>query len=178
VTWDEANAYAARAAKRTGKPYRLLTEAESEYAARGRTSPGIYPRFWFGDDKNELCRYGNFGDTWLGKKDDPWVSSCNDGYDRTSPAGHYAPNAFGLYDMFGDARQWMEDCRHDTYDGAPADGSAWTIECHNEGGHMLRGGSWDNSPMNIRAAFRNWGAGEYYGNMNDIGLRVARTLTR
>jgi hypothetical protein len=134
-------------AKKTGKPYRLLSEAEWEYAARGRTSPGAYPRFWFGNDEKDLCRYGNFADQKYGVSDAP----CNDGYDHTSPAGHYAPNAFGLYDMLGNAWQWTADCHHDSYNGAPADGSAWTTGC-SDSYRVVRGGSWHFNPRSLRAA--------------------------
>ncbi len=168
VSWDDANAYANWLAKETGKPYRLLSEAEWEYAARGQTSPGAYPRFWFGDNEKELCRYGNFWDRKAGNGSAP----CNDGYDHTSPAGHYEPNAFGLYDMFGNTWQWTADCYHDSYNGAPADGSAWTTACNS--GRVLRGGSWDNGPGNLRAANRAyWTDAEG----RNGGFRLARTLT-
>jgi formylglycine-generating enzyme required for sulfatase activity len=168
VSWDDATAYVGWLAKKTGKPYRLLTEAEFEYAARGRTSPGAYPRFWFGDNEKDLCRYGNFWDQKAGVKDAP----CNDGFDRTSPAGHYAANAFGLYDMAGNAWQWTEDCYHDSYAGAPADGSAWTTGACNSG-RVVRGGSWVSGPRYLRAAQRDGGTVGIY----DVGFRLARTLT-
>jgi formylglycine-generating enzyme required for sulfatase activity len=168
VSFDDATAYIAWVAKKTGKLYRLLSEAEFEYAARGRTAPGVYPRFWFGDDEKELCRYGNFLDQKAGNS-----SACNDGYDRTSPVGHYVLNAFGLYDMFGNAWQWTADCRNDSYNNAPADGSAWiTGNCRV---HMLRGGTWNQGPIGVRAARRVWDDGT--PNV-DGGLRVARTLSR
>jgi formylglycine-generating enzyme required for sulfatase activity len=167
VSWDDANAYANWLAKKTGKPYRLLSESEWEYAARGRTTPGAYLRFWFGDDEKDLCRYGNFADQKSGRKDAP----CNDGYERTSPAGHYAPNAFGLYDMFGNAWQWTADCYRDSYTDAPIDGSAWTIRtCSN--GHVVRGGSWYSDLKHLRAAQRY----RYTVEVNLIGIRVARPL--
>jgi formylglycine-generating enzyme required for sulfatase activity len=170
VNWDDAKAYVDWAAKETGKPYRLLSEAEWEYAARGRTSPGEYPRFWFGDDEREICRYGNFGDRWK-------FAPCNDGYDHTSPVGHYEPNAFGLYDMAGNAQQWTADCYHHSYDGSPVDGSAWTSESCDYG-RVVRGGSWGTVfPRELRAASRGGCAcGITVGNA-DIGFRLARTLT-
>jgi formylglycine-generating enzyme required for sulfatase activity len=175
VSWDDANAYANWLARKAGKPYRLLSEAEWEYATRGRTTPGAYPRFWFGNDEKDLCRYGNGPDqkardslpgtqTWT-------FAPCNDGYAYTSPAGHYAPNAFGLYDMAGNAYQWTADCRHDSYNGAPADGSAWTSDC--DGLHVIRGGAWYNHPRLLRAAYR----ASYSNEFNDVGIRVARTLS-
>jgi formylglycine-generating enzyme required for sulfatase activity len=160
VSWEDAKAYANWLTKKTKKPYRLLSEAEWEYAARGWTSPGAYPRFWFGNDEGEICRFGN-SDT----------SACDDGYRYTSPVGNYAPNAFGLYDMGGNAWQWTADCYHDSYNGAPADGSAWTAgNCDN--GRSVRGGAWNYLPRTLRVASRlKTTAGSYY-----VGFRVARTL--
>jgi formylglycine-generating enzyme required for sulfatase activity len=168
ISWDDAKAYLDWLAKKTGKPYRLLSEAEWEYVARGRTTAGSYPRFWFGDNESDLCRYGNFGDQTYGDRDAP----CNDGYAYTSPAGHYEPNAFGLYDMFGNAWQWTEDCGHSNYNGAPTDGSAWTTGC-SESGRMIRGGAWLSRARYLRATVRNWNTED----LNDGGFRVARTLT-
>jgi formylglycine-generating enzyme required for sulfatase activity len=169
VSWDDANAYARWLAKKTGKPYRLLSEAEWEYAARGQTSPGAYPRFWFGNDAKDLCRYSNFWDQKAGGTGAP----CNDGYDRTSPAGHYTPNVFGLYDMAGNVWQWTADCYHDSYNGAPADGSAWTTAGICNSGRVVRGGSWGNdNPRDLRAAVRSSNNVEYYS----FGFRLARTL--
>jgi formylglycine-generating enzyme required for sulfatase activity len=166
VTFEDANAYVNWLANRTHKPYRLPSEAEWEYAARGQTSPDAYPRFWFGDNERELCRYGNGWDQAVGSGGAP----CNDGYHYTSPAGHYQPNAFGLYDMFGNAWQWIADCWHDSHRGARADGSAWTFGICNSG-HVIRGGSWGSFPRDLRAAVRIRGATSY-----DAGFRVARTL--
>ncbi len=178
LDWNDANAYVEWLTKKTQKPYRLLTEAEWEYAARGRTLAGTYPRFWFGDDDKNLCRYGNgtdqmARDSIAGAKN--WtIAPCNDRYAYTSPAGHYEPNAFGLYDMSGNAWQWTEDCRHDSYGGAPADSTAWTAggDCNRR---VVRGGSWINNPSYLRSAQRSWCPTECrYGN---IGFRLARTLT-
>jgi formylglycine-generating enzyme required for sulfatase activity len=168
VSWDDAKAYAKWLAKKTGKPYRLLSEAEFEYAARGQTHPGTYPRFWFGDDEKELCKYGNFNDQKAGNSGAP----CDDGYDRTSPAGHYAPNAFGLYDMAGNAWQWTEDCWHSNYSGAPADGSAWTTSCKT--GHVVRGGSWFNASGGTALRVSGAGKSSDPGQSSLVGFRVAR----
>jgi len=100
-----------------------LSEAEWEYAARARTAPGTYPRYWFGNNDKDLCRYGNGADqtaksaiagiSWTGVP-------CADGYAYTSPVGSFAANDFGLYDMLGEAWQWTEDCYHDSYVNAPS----------------------------------------------------------
>jgi formylglycine-generating enzyme required for sulfatase activity len=179
LSWNNARAYVDWLVKKTGKPYRMLTEAEWEYAARGRTSPGDYPRFWFGDDENELCRYGNGADqkAWDSIKGLEGVTAapCNDGYAYTSPAGHYEPNAFGLYDMFGNAKQWTADCWHENYKGAPDDSSAWTTGSCSVG-RVVRGGSWRNGLDALRPTQRGWGSSPNQ-RYDQIGLRVGRTLT-
>jgi formylglycine-generating enzyme required for sulfatase activity len=170
VTWDDANAYINWLSKKSRKPYRLLSEAEFEYAARGRTSPGTYPRFWFGDNENDLCHYGNGADRSLGNG-----APCNDGYVHTSPAGHYEPNAFGLYDIFGNAYQWTSDCDHSDYKGAPVDGAAWTTKCIFDYFYVTRGSSWGGMPGSLRSAWR-WAYGGRFA-FDMVGFRVARTLT-
>jgi formylglycine-generating enzyme required for sulfatase activity len=177
LTWNDAQAYAGWLAKKTGKPYRLLSEAEWEYAARGRTAPGAYPRFWFGDAEKDLCRYGNVFDQKardsIKEAEGASGAPCNDGYAFTAPAGHYAPNAFGLYDMLGNAWQWTADCVHGDYDGAPADGAAWpSADCI---GHVRRGGSWTET---ARVAYRDVAVVTLPDEVRfaDTGFRVARTL--
>jgi formylglycine-generating enzyme required for sulfatase activity/uncharacterized caspase-like protein len=173
VSWQDAKSYAEWLTKKTGRPYRLLSEAEWEYAARGRTQPGTYPRFWFGKDENDLCRNANVADRKArDEKALTWGASCNDGYAHTSPAGHYRPNDFGLYDMAGNAWQWTEDCYHGSYAGAPADGSAWTSgNCTSE--RIVRGGSWGDLAGNFRAAQRQ----RFTDEADSSGFRLARTLT-
>ena len=130
VSWNDAQAYAEWLSRKTGATYRLLSEAEWEYAARGQTQPGIYPRYFFGDSEADFCKYGNGADQSLLQNHIWWPSNwktfpCSDGYASTSPEGSFKPNAFGLFDMLGNAYQWVEDCYHDTYIGAPSDGDAW-----------------------------------------------------
>jgi formylglycine-generating enzyme required for sulfatase activity len=175
VSWSDAKAYVDWLGKKTGKPYRLLSEAEWEYAARGRTSPGAYPRFWFGNDENDVCRYGNSADQKAGESIEAaknWtIAPCNDGYAYTSPAGHYQPNAFGLYDMGGNTWQWTADCYHDSYNGAPADGSAWTTGCSSSD-RVVRGAAWDSMPSGLRAIQRSASTTVE----DNYGFRLARTL--
>jgi formylglycine-generating enzyme required for sulfatase activity len=177
VNWNDAKAYVDWLVRKTGKPYRLLTEAEWEYAARARTEPGAYPRFWFGNEEKDLCRYGNGADQTAktvvpGAKDWP-AAPCSDGYAYTSPARAFPANGFGLLDMFGNAWQWTEDCYHESYDGAPADGSAFTTgDCSR---HILRGGSWYYVPRLLRAADRNGNTPVYRSSF--YGFRLGRTLT-
>lgn len=171
ISWDDANAYVAWLAKKTGKPYRLLSEAEWEYAARaGTTTP--YP---FGDDPNKLCRYGNGADLTLKSQFSTWtgVFACKDGYVYTAPVGSFMANGFGLYDMSGNAWEWIEDCYHESYNGAPKDGSAWvTGDCSKR---LLRGGAWNRVQASFRSAYRSWLASVL--RINSDGFRVARTLT-
>jgi formylglycine-generating enzyme required for sulfatase activity len=179
MSWDDAKAYVDWLAQKTGKPYRLLSEAEFEYAARGQTSPGGHRLFWFGDNQKDLCRYGNSADQKASNiVHTSDLAPCDDGYAYTSPAGSYLPNAFGLYDMAGNAWQWTADCWHDTYARAPSDGSAWTRDCQ-KSDHILRGSSWYDGWSFFKAANR-WTAltidGRFDG--HHIGFRVARTLAR
>jgi formylglycine-generating enzyme required for sulfatase activity len=169
ISWDDAEAYADWLARKTGKPYRLLTEAEWEYAARaGSTS--AQP-----DVPSRLCRAFNGGDADYHARfsgDAAADDECHDGYAQTSPVGRFPPNAFGLFDMLGNAGQWVSDCYNQTYDGAPGDGSAWTDA--NCGMHVARGGSWTNDSRDIRFALR---LGSYaVGRFSTNGLRVARKM--
>ena len=155
-----------------GKEYRLLSEAEWEYAARA----GSVTRFSYGDDLKyeRLCGYGNGADL-TGKEKYSWwtVAPCRDRHVNTAPVGTYKPNEFGLYDMHGNVREWVEDCWNGSYRGAPDDGSAWTRgDC---GRRVLRGGSWDDVPGNLRSA--NRGRNVTGGRLDDFGFRVGRTLT-
>ncbi|MGO9004561.1 MAG: SUMF1/EgtB/PvdO family nonheme iron enzyme [Beijerinckiaceae bacterium] len=176
LSWNDAQAYAAWLATKTGKTYRLLSEAEWEYVARGQTQPGKYPRYFFGDDEKDMCRYGNGADQTAKEKvpgAQGWtVVPCNDGYAYTSPVGSFQPNAFGLYDMAGNVLQWVEDCSADTYQGAPTNGSAMTTgDCSRR---VLRGGSWIINPQFLRAAGRIGNSPDHRS--NDVGFRLARTL--
>ena len=173
VNWNDAKAYVAWLSKTTGKPYRLLSEAEAEYAARGVTVATAQPRYFFGNDAKDLCQHGNGADETAKEKFPGWtVAPCKDGYVFTAPVMSFRSNPFGLYDVQGNAWSWVEDCKHENYNGAPSDGSAWTSgDCSRR---ILRGGSWFSLPQGLRAAFRN-----LYnpGDRNFIsGFRVARTL--
>jgi formylglycine-generating enzyme required for sulfatase activity len=170
VSWNDAKGYVAWLAKKTGKPYRLLTEAEWEYAARAGTSTS---RYW-GNGKPEACQYANVADRTAKKKFKDWtIFDCDDGYAESAPVGAFRPNAFGLYDMLGNVWEWVEDCWHDSYIDAPADGSAWvTKDC---GSRVVRGGGWDYEPQVVRSANRGGNLPEF--RYINLGFRVARTLT-
>ena len=157
LNWNDAQAYAKWLSGKTGRAYRLPSEAEWEYAARGQTQPGNYPRYFFGDSEADFCKYGNGADQTAQKQipgaKDWTVLPCSDGYAYTSPVGSFRPNAFGLFDMHGNVWQWVEDCYHDTFVGAPTNGKAWTDgKCETR---VLRGGSWNNDPGDLRAADRD-----------------------
>jgi formylglycine-generating enzyme required for sulfatase activity len=156
VSWNDAKAYAAWLSMMTGKTYRLLTEAEWEYAARAGTTT---PYFW--------------GDK-IGKGNANCVDCGSDWDNRQpSPVGSFKPNAFGLYDMTGNVWRWVEDCDHFNYDGAPTDGSAWTTgDCSRR---VFRGGSWGTEPRGVRSARRRIGSTP--GSRDSrLGFRVGRTL--
>jgi len=124
VSWDDASAYAKWLSERTGKRYRLLTEAEWEYAARAGT---VTSRYW-GESREDACHYANGADHTTraqARHASGWhVADCKDGYAYTAPVGTYRPNAFGLHDMLGNVREWTQDCWNGHYKGAPTDGSA------------------------------------------------------
>jgi sulfatase modifying factor 1 len=138
VNWDDAQAYAKWLSGRTGKNYRLPTEAEWEYAARAHTQTA---RYW-GDAPDDACKYANGADKTAQKKIDgasSWSTlQCTDGFAYTAPVGRFKANALGLNDMLGNVWEWTEDNYHENYHDAPSDGSAWL------GGSttlVLRGGS-------------------------------------
>jgi formylglycine-generating enzyme required for sulfatase activity len=146
IGWNGADAYVKWLAKATGKAYRLPTEAEWEYAARAGSSQ----RYFFGNDETQVCRYANLADRrsdaavrrdfGLESKEHVGVMPCDDKADYASIVGMYEPNAFGLHDTLGNIAEFLQDCEHDNYVGAPADGSAWDApECKSR---SLRGGSW------------------------------------
>jgi formylglycine-generating enzyme len=171
ISWDDANAYVAWLGKKTGKAYRLLTEAEYEYADRA----GTQTPYWFGSDGDKLCGYANGADATLNTQfTSADTATCKDGYVYTAPGGSFAANDFGLYDMAGNVWEWTEDCYHESYDGAPGDGSAWTAGDCSE--RVLRGGSWVSNPQYLRSASR--GGSSTGGRLYSYGFRVARTLTR
>jgi formylglycine-generating enzyme required for sulfatase activity len=155
VGWDDAQTYVAWLSKMTGQPYRLLTEAEWEYAARAGTTTAYY---WGGEIGKGNANCNGCGSEWDNR--------------QTSPVGSFKPNAFGLYDMAGNVWQWVQDCYHDNYNGAPTDGSAWiSADCSRR---VLRGDSWYLSPQYARAANRGGLTAE--GRYDELGFRVGRTL--
>ena len=156
VSWDDAKAYVAWLSKKTGKSYRLLSGSEYEYATRAGTHTA-YP--WGNAIGTNNANCHACGSQWDAR--------------QTAPVGSFAPNRFGLFDMVGNVREWTEDCYHNTYSGAPANGSAWIegADCYHR---VVRGGSWLIDPTFLRSASRYWFAADY--RLNYLGFRVARTL--
>ncbi len=172
ISWIDAKAYVSWLSRKTGKPYRLLSEAEWEYAARAGTTA----RFQFGNNQADLCRFANVPDQ-TAKENAPaaaiWnIVACKDGHALTAPVGSFPANAFGLHDMYGNVWEWTEDCYNDSYTGAPSDGSAWTAG--NCGRRLLRGGSYGRDHRDLRAAKRQPAPVGVPG--ISFGIRVARTL--
>ena len=171
VSWEDAQEYVRWLSRETGEAYRLLTEAEWEYAARAGTQTA---RYW-GESESGQCRYGNGYDaTGEAKNDRGWVvAACSDGYAETAPVGSFEPNVFGLYDALGNVSEWTADCwNYDGYLGAPADGTAWGAgDCYRR---VLRGGSWLGIPWDLRLAYRNRSLAG--GRYDSFGFRVARTM--
>jgi formylglycine-generating enzyme required for sulfatase activity len=154
VSWDDAKAYVAWLSKKTAKTYRLLTEAEYEYATRAGTQTA-YP--WGNEIGKNNANCMACGSQWDDK--------------QTAPVGSFPPNGFGLYDMVGNVWAWTEDCLNLSYSGASADGSAWTSgDC---GRRMVRGGSWYGYPSHLRSAYRG---GSPADSRYSFGFRVGRTL--
>ena len=170
VSWEDAQAYVGWLSRESGAEYRLLSEAEWEYAARGGTETATY----WGEWNMEQCRHANGADVAASQKyHRRIVVACDDGHVHTAPVGSYTRNGFGLSDVLGNVGEWVEDCWNDSYAGAPADGTAW--EQGDCGGRVSRGGGWMFSPMGIRSANRDWNASgerDY-----STGFRVARSLT-
>jgi formylglycine-generating enzyme required for sulfatase activity len=175
VSWEDINTqYLPWLSKKTGKKYRLPSEAEWEYAARATMSAdSLAPRFSFGDDGNALCTFGNGADATAKEQNGGGMGAdCRDGYATTAPAGSFKPNQFGLFDMHGNVWEWVEDCWNESYDNAPSDGKAWTEgDCTSR---VVRGGSWNSDIPKLRSATRGWN--QPSGRNRSIGFRVVREL--
>jgi formylglycine-generating enzyme required for sulfatase activity len=142
VSWNEATKFCQKLSKKTGRDYRLPSEAEWEYACRA----GTKTPFYFGETITpELVNYnGNYT-----------YSNGPEGKYRkeTTDVGNFPPNSFGLYDMHGNVSEWCQDVWHSNYDGAPVDGSAW-VNGGNSSRRVRRGGSWFDYPRWCRSANR------------------------
>jgi formylglycine-generating enzyme required for sulfatase activity len=168
VSWNDAVAFCQWLSRKEGKTYRLPTEAEWEYACRAGTTT----RYWCGDDPEGLAQVGNVADAAAKAQFPDWITiAASDGYVFTSPVGSFRANAFGLYDMHGNACQWCADW-YDAgyYDRSPVDDPSGP---DSGSSRVLRGGSWFNRPSRCRSANRSWFAPD--GRGDSSGFRVART---
>ena len=163
VNWNDAQAYVSWLSRKTGEQYRLLSESEWEYVARaGTTGP-----FHFGSTiSTDQANYDGYY-TYGGGPEGIYRK-------KTVAVGSFAANSFGLHDVHGNVWEWVEDCWHEDYHGAPQDGSAWVTggDC---GRRVVRGGTWGNYPRSLRSANRF--RVEAGGRLSQGGFRVARTFT-
>lgn len=171
VSWNDATAYVKWLARNTGKPYRLPSEAEFEYALRGGTSSN----YWWGSGSPSRVVENLTGDGDESRSRRSWTvafRNYKDGYWGPAPVGSFEPNPFNLMDISGNVAEWVADCWHETYMRAPADGSAWL----NPGCELrvIRGGYWASSPHQTRSAFRLFSQPDTSGAR--VGFRVARDL--
>ncbi|MFO1185528.1 MAG: SUMF1/EgtB/PvdO family nonheme iron enzyme [Bauldia sp.] len=164
VSWYDAKAYVAWLSRRSGQPYRLLSEAEWEYAARAGSVSS-----WPFDERGGACAAANAAPVDSGAA----PPNCRDSFSATAPVGSFPANPLGLYDMAGNAAEWVEDCFHATYAGAPSTAIPWNFEgCL--GGKVVRGGSWVSDLDGLRSAKRQEVVpGDRY---SVLGFRVARWL--
>ena len=172
---DEVQAYLDWLSKQTGKDYRLPSEAEWEYAARAGTERS---RYWEGGPA-ATCQFANIGDKTTQNQVPGGIQvahPCSDGFAYTAPVASFKPNAFGLYDMIGNVSEWVEDCWHADYSGAPSDGRAWNSTTCMLG--VVRGGSWSDDPPAARAMARRSAriSRDVSTFDSEIGLRPALSL--
>ena len=162
VSWRDAKSYVEWLSRETGKRYRLLSESEWEYVARAGTTGPFHFGSTISTDQANYNGHYTYGSGRKGMR-----------RSKTVPVGSFAANDFGLHDVHGNVWEWVEDCWHENYLGAPTDGSAWTSsgDCDSR---VLRGGSWLNKPWILRSAFRVRLSAGLRGNSS--GFRIARTL--
>lgn len=158
MSYFDVEHYVAWLSKKTGKHYRMVSEAEREYAARAG-SKGPFPFPMDPDATYEISQHAN-------------TYGPKDGYSYSSPVGSYPPNAFGVHDMHGNVYEWVADCWHDHYNGAPVDGSVWKEKrCELV---QIRGNDWGEAPIFSRSANRNSNAPQE--RCDWLGFRVTREL--
>lgn len=166
VSWTDAQAYVQWLSQTTHQSYRLLSESEREYATRAGSSTA----FWWGDMlTSERANFDTTAADFHGSNKGAWRQA-------TVPVGSFEANPFGLYNVHGNAMEWVQDCQHDTYAGAPTDGSAWVKGCEVLGKRVMRGGAWSGDPAGLRSSSRNSFTPDFRTNAG--GFRVARNLTK
>lgn len=171
VSWNDAQAYVQWLSQRTGKHYRLPSEAEFEYAERG----GTIMRYWWGNGAPKKLLENLTGSGDRSPSHRSWSNAFadyGDGYWGPAPVMSFAANPFGLFDIDGNVSEWVADCWHENYTRAPRDGGAWV----NPGcaQRVIRGGSWGSAPEQDRSAFRQ--AAPADARSGRVGLRVVREL--
>lgn len=171
ISWNDAHAYVQWLSQRTGKTYRLPSEAEFEYALRA----GSTTRYWWGSGTPKTKVENLTGSLDRSPSKRRWshaFQNYGDGYWGPAPVMSFAPNAFGLYDMDGNVSEWMSDCWHDNYVRAPVDGSSWI----NPGCsvRVVRGGSWGSSPEQANSAYRQ--GADASVRSGRVGFRIVREL--
>ena len=153
VSWDDVQSFIDWLNEKTGGNYRLPTEAEWEYAARAGTAT----KYSWGND--------------IGSNRANCDDNCGDSWDFTAPIGSFPANPWGLHDMHGNVWEWVQDCWNDDYDGAPTDSSAWKSgDCELR---VVRGGSWDSRPIDLRSSYRGK-SGSAWGGAGAFGFRLAQ----
>jgi len=168
VSWQDANAYVAWLSRKTGAPYRLLSEAEWEFAARGcATTACRSTAFWFGNDISPDRANYDWSYSYAGSR-----KAQRQGQTVLADAGE--ANPFGLLHVHGNVREWVEDCWSESLAGLPGDGASRTTgDCTRR---VFKGGAWSDEPRDLRLAKRSWELASE--RQENIGFRVARTLPR
>jgi formylglycine-generating enzyme required for sulfatase activity len=163
ASWHDVQEFIQKLNAKTGKQYRLPSEAEWEYAARAKTTT----KYWWGNEASH--DYANYGT-------DICCAGHIEGKDQwknTSPVGSFSANAFGLHDMHGNVWEWVQDCWHGDYKNAPTDGSVWGEANNGDcSRRVFRGGDWDGKPRNLRSAYRSGSSPD--NTVNNQGFRLAR----
>ena len=162
VSWNDAQAYIAWLNQTSGQTYRLLSKAEREYATRG----GSQTAFWWGDSISTAQANYRGTSSYNGSPNGEWRQA-------TVPVNSFSPNPFGLYNVHGNVSEWVADCWHDNYAGAPTDGSAWTTGC-SDNFRVRGGGNWYTNPVVMRSASFARDGHNVSNGMS--GFRLAKTL--
>lgn len=176
VTWEETQSFIKWLSTKAGKNYRLLTEAEWEYAARGVVDASAqHARFFFGDSEADLCKFANVADLRLKNAKSSYrvaYANCDDGFPYVAHVGQKAANPFGLHDMLGNVWEWVQDCYRQDYRGVPSNGtaSAEFKGCD----RVNRGGSWMSPVWKFRLGFRD--RTDPRKGLEELGFRVARNI--